>query len=330
VIRLMTFKKIAAAFTVAALESVASVVLAQGSEPWPTKLTTIVVGYPPGSGIDTTARFVADQLRQRTGQPFIVENRAGALGRIGATYVSKAKPDGHTALLHPASLVTYPYLFKDVSFNPVTDFAPVTTITKVYYVMVVNPALVPVNSVSELSAYIKAHPGALAYGSGAANPEIAASLYKKLAGLDIINVRYVGMPAAINDLLGGRIQFTFADSTLALAQVRGGKIRALGVAAVNRMATWPEVPTMVEAGLPGFEDFSSWMAVFFPANTPMAAREAFSKLLNSVMASDEAQAHLPRFAMDPFPGSPQKTQEFIASEYARYAGLIKAAGITPQ
>ena len=317
-------------FLIAALWGAAPIVRSQAIEPWPSRLTTIVVGYPAGSGIDTTARFVADQLRQRTGQPFIVENRAGALGRIGATYVSKAKPDGYTALLHPASLVTYPYLFKDVSFNPVTDFAPVTTITKVYYVLVVNPALVPVNTVSELTAYIKARPGALAYGSGAANPEIAATLFKNLAGFDAINVRYVGMPAAVNDLLGGRIQFTFADSTLALAQVRGGKIKALGVAAANRMATWPEVPTMVEAGLSGFEDFSSWMAVFFPANTPMAARESFSRLLNSVMAGDEARTHLPRFAMDPFPGSPEKTQEFVASEYARYAALIKAAGITPQ
>jgi tripartite-type tricarboxylate transporter receptor subunit TctC len=312
------------------LSIAAPLVFGQGNEPWPSRLTTIVVGYPVGSGIDTTARFVADQLRERTGQPFIVENRPGALGRIGATYVAKSKPDGYTVLLHPASLVTYPYLFKDVAFNPVADFAAVTTITKVYYVLIVDPSQVPVNSVSELTAYIKAHPGATAYGSGAANPEIAAALYKNLAGLDSINARYVGLPQALNDLLGGRIQFMFADSTLARAQVKGGKVRALAVAASNRMLTWPEVPTMEEAGVKGFEDFSSWMGVFFPAGTPMATRETFSKLLNGVMASKEAAEHLPTFAMDPFPGSPEKTQDFVASEYRRYAGLIKAAGITPQ
>jgi tripartite-type tricarboxylate transporter receptor subunit TctC len=309
---------------------VSQAALAQTGEAWPSRTTTIVVAYPPGSGIDTTARFVAEQLRQKTGQPFIVENRPGVLGRIGAGHVAKAKPDGYTALLHPASLVTYPYLFKDVGFDPVADFAAVTTITKVYYVLTVSPSHVPVNSVAELTAFIKARPGATAYGSGAANPEIANTMYKNLAGLDSVNVRYPGLPPALNDLLGGRTHFMFTDSTLAMAQAKGGKVRILGVAASNRMATWPEVPTMAEAGLTDFGDFSSWMAVFFPAGAPAAARQGFSKLLNSIMASEEARTHLPRFAMDPFPGDPETTQKFVAAEYRRYAGLMKASGITPQ
>jgi len=300
------------------------------AETWPSRTTTIVVGYPPGSGIDTTARFVADQLRQKTGQPFVIENRPGVLGRIGAGYVAKAKPDGYTALLHPASLVTYPYLFKDVGFDPVTDFAAVTTITKVYYVLTVSPSHVPVGSVGELTAYVRARPGATAYGSGAANPEIAGTMYKNLMGLDSVNARYPGLPPALNDLLAGRIQFMFTDSTLAMAQAKGGKVRVLAVAASNRMLTWPEVPTMVEAGIPDFGDFSSWMGVFFPAGAPMAARQSFSRLLNEIMASEEGKTHLPRFAMDPFPGGPEATQEFVATEYKRYAALMKASGITPQ
>lgn len=323
----MTFARLAAAIFSGWLLVFAWPAFAQE---WPSRLTTIVVGYPPGSGIDTTARFVAEQLRKRTGQSVIVENRAGAHGRIGASHVAKSKPDGYTALLHPASLVTYPYLFKEVDFHPVNDFAAVTTVTKVYYVLVVNPSHVPVSSVNELTAYIKARPGSMAFGSGAANPEIAGTLYRKMAGFDAENARYVGMPAAMNDLLAGRIQFMFADSTLAMAHVRGGKVRAIGVAAAKRMLTWPEVPTMVETGLSGFGDFSSWMAVFVPAGTPMPAREAFSKHLNAIMAAEEARVHLPRFAMDPFPGTPQSSQEFVASEFSRYADLMKATGITPQ
>ena len=303
---------------------------AQDADQWPSRTTSIVVGYPAGSGIDTTARFVAEQLRQKTGKSFIVENRPGVLGRTGAAYVAKAKPDGYTALLHPASLVTYPFLFKEVGFNPVDDLAAVTTITKVYYLLMVNPANVPANSVAELTAYIKAHPGTTAYGSGAANPEIAGAMYTRLAGLDSVKVRYPGLPPALNDLLGGRIQFMFADSTLAMAQAKGGKVRPLAVAANERMLTWPEVPTMAEAGVKGFEDLSSWMAVFFPAGTPMPIREHFSRLINEVMGSEEGKAQLPKFAMDPFPGAPQKTQDFVAAELKRYAVLMKSTGITPQ
>jgi tripartite-type tricarboxylate transporter receptor subunit TctC len=303
---------------------------ADDADQWPSRTTTIVVGYPAGSGMDTTARFVAEHLRQRTGKSFIVENRPGVLGRVGAAYVAKAKPDGYTVLLHPASLVTYPFLFKEVGFNPVEDLAAVTTITKVYYVLVVNSSHVPVNSVAELTAYIKAHPGATAYGSGAANPEIAGFLYGRLEGLDAVKVRYAGLPPAMNDLLAGRIQYMFADSTLAMAQVRGGRVRSLAVAANQRMLTWPEVPTMAEAGVKGFDDLSSWMAAFVPTGTSIAIRESLSKMLNAVMASDEGKAQLPKFAMDPFPGSPQKSQEFVASELRRYAVLTKSAGITPQ
>ena len=313
-----------------AILAFSSASFAQATDTWPSRPTTIVVGYPPGSGIDTTARFLAEQLRQRTGQAFVVENRPGVLGRIGAGYVAKAKPDGYTALLHPASIVTYPYLFKDVGFDPVSDFAAVTTITKVYYVLAVSPTHVPVNSVGELTAYLRARPGATAYGSGAANPEIAGTIYKNLAGLDSVNARYPGLPPGLNDLLAGRIQFMFLDSTLAMAQAKGGKVRVLAVAATNRMQTWPEVPTMVEAGIPEFGDLSSWMAVFFPAGTPTAIRETFSKLINSIMAGKEAQQLLPTFAMNPFPGNPQATQEFVTAEFRRYSGLMKASGITPQ
>jgi len=294
---------------------------------WPGDLTTIVVGYPPGSGMDTVARFLADQLNKKTGHPFVVENKAGALGRLGAGHVAKAKPDGSVMLLHPASLVLYPFLFKDVPFDPVKDVAAVTTVSKVYYVLIVNPAVVKADTVKELTAYIKNAPGKTAYGSGAANPEIAGGSYQMLAGLDSVNVRYTGVPAALTDLLGGRLHFMFADTSLAMPHIRRGTIKALAVAASNRMITEPEIPTMVEAGVGGFGDFSSWMGMFFPAGTPMPIRQKLSGLLNEIMATEEGKALLPRLGMEPFSSDPASTQAFIAHEFERYKKLTKELGI---
>jgi len=303
---------------------------AQNSPSWLTKTVTVVVGYTPGSGMDVLARFIADQLGRRTNQTFVVENRPGAFAMLSAGHVARAQPDGHTILVHTSAMAIYPHIFANVPYGSGTDFRSATTLGKSSAVLVVSPDSVQVNSVAELTAYIKARPGKTTSGSGNSTVEIATALYRKLAGLDTVNVRYQGVPQAFNDLLGGRIQYMFVDSLFAMPLVRAGKLRALGVATADRITFAPEVPTMVEAGVAGFEDLSGWQMVLLPPKTPLAIREDYAKVINAIMASDEGRAVLTRLGLEPFPSSPDAADAWFAKEIDKWGNLVKIAGIKPE
>ena len=302
------------------------------AQTWPSRPVTIVAGYPAGSGVDMLARFLAENLRQRTGQPFIVENRPGGFGIVAAQSVTRSAPDGYTILFVPVSIAVNVHLFKKLDFDPIRDFTPITTIASAGFVLLVNPSVVPVKSVAELTEYIKTRPGKLAYGSGTALGRVAAELYLSLAGLNglkVMSVPYKGTPPALNDLMAGRIHFLFVDSTVGTSQARAGKVKALAVTNPQRISAAPDIPTMAESGVPGY-DLVGWYAVFLPANAPGDIAQKLAKLCNASMTTEKASEFLRKTASDPYPGSPESLAKFLDSEIAKWGRLIKAAGIEPE
>jgi tripartite-type tricarboxylate transporter receptor subunit TctC len=297
---------------------------------WPARHVSMLVGYPAGSGIDTVARFLADGLRSRTGQAFIVENRSGVAGNIAAAAVSRAAPDGYTILFTPNSTHGInPSLYKTLGFDPIKDFQPVTTLLTLGFVLVVNPKVVPVNSVAELTSYVKARPNKLAYASGNATGRVAAELYRQLTGFEAVHVPYKGVPPAVNDLLGGQVHFAFIDATLGLPTARSGKLRALAVTNAKRISAAPELPTMAEAGVKGFE-LEGWFAIFLPAGAPKDIVQRVATLSNEVMTSDKGREVLRTLGADPLPGSPESLAKLVAAEIPRWRQVVKAAGVDPE
>jgi tripartite-type tricarboxylate transporter receptor subunit TctC len=290
----------------------------------------MLLGYPAGSGIDTVARFLAEGLRSRTGQAFLVENRPGAAGNIAAAAVARAAPDGNTILFTPNSTHGInPSLYKTLGFDPVKDFAPVTTVLSLGFVLVVNPKVVPVNSVAELTEYVKARPNKLAYASGNATGRVAAELYRQLTGIDAVHVPYKGVPPAVTDLLGGQVHFAFIDATLGMPTARSGKLRALAVTKARRISAAPELPTMAEAGVKGFE-LEGWFAVFLPAGAPPDVVQRLADLTNAIMTSDKGRELLVTLGADPLPGSPESLAKLVGTEIPRWRQVVKAAGIEPE
>ena len=300
------------------------------AQTWPAKPVTMVVGYPPGSGIDNVARFLAEGLRERTGQPWIVENKPGAVGNLAAQAVARAAPDGYTVLFTPnSSHGINPHMFKKPGFDPIKDFQPVTTILTLGFVLVVNPQTVPVNTVAELTAYIKARPGKLAFASGNATGRVTAEWYRQITGIDAVHVPYKGVPQAITDLLGGQVHFMFADATLGIPTARSGKLRALAVTNARRVSSAPDIPTMVEAGVRGYE-VESWFGVLFPAGTAMDTTRRLAELTNAVMGTDKSREFLTRLGAEALPGTPEGFAKIIAAEIAKWGPVVKAAGIAPE
>lgn len=235
---------------------------------YPARAVTFVVGYAAGTGIDTTARFYADRMREATGQPIVVVNKVGAFGNLAAAEVQRAAPDGYTVLVTPNSTITTNvFLMKKLPFDPARDFAPVAPIARWGFVLLVDPQKTPVASVAELSALMRAQPGKLNFGSGNFTGQAAGELYKIRAGLQAVHVPYKSVPAALTDLIGGRLDFVFADVVTGLPQVRAGRLRALAVTAPTRLPSAPDVPTMLEAGVPDYE-LVNWFAAFLPAGAP--------------------------------------------------------------
>ncbi len=301
------------------------------AQTWPSKPVTFVSGYSAGSGFDVFARFLADNLRERLGQPCLVEARPGAYGNIAAQYVARAAPDGYTVLLtanstHAANI----HLYKKLGFDPIKDFTPVTTILSQGFVLLVNPAVMPVNSVAELTQYIKARPGKLDYGASAITARIATELYLQIAGG--LNVNYVPYKAAVqafNDLMGGQIHFMFTGAGSGVPQARAGKLRALAVTNAQRTSAAPDIPTMAESGLPGYE-MRSWFAMFLPAGAPMAVAHKLAEQSNAVWASEKGRDFLRNLASDPFPGDPESLGRLVESEIPKWGRIIRGAHIEPQ
>jgi tripartite-type tricarboxylate transporter receptor subunit TctC len=298
---------------------------------FPAKPIRLVAPFPPGGPIDLLARLVGEKLQQRWGQPVIVENRPGAGGNIGIKAVADAAPDGYTLLVVPAGNITInATLMKDLPFNWERDFTAVTKIATAPNILAVNPA-VTAKSVPELIALARAQPGRLTYGSPGIGSglHLAGELFRREAGIDILHVPYKGTTQAMNDLMGGQLSMMFGAMPTLLPQVRAGKLRALAVTSAQRASAAPELPTIAEAGLAGF-DVSSWYGVMAPAATP---REVVSRLqaeIALIVALPEVKAGLEAQGLYPVANRPEAFAAQIRAETARWARVIREADIKPE
>jgi tripartite-type tricarboxylate transporter receptor subunit TctC len=298
------------------------------SQGYPNREIHLYVGYPVGTGADTLARYVAHKLNAKSGQPIIVENKAGANGSIAAQAAARAKPDGYTIILTGTnSHAIAPFLFKNLAFDPVKDFTPLTTIQKLAFGLAVNPQT-PVNSVAELTEYLRKK-GNTSYGSAATTSLAAGELYKAQQKLDVVRVDYKSTPDAVRDLNAGLIDFVFVDASFGLAQAREGKLRILAVTSGERISVAPEIPTMAESGLPGF-DLTPWWGSYGPANLPAPIADKLVGWLNEIVASDETKKFFNTTGAEPFYGNPKVLADLQVVELEKWGKIFKAANIKPE
>jgi len=294
---------------------------------YPEKPIRLVVGYPPGSSLDTIARLFDQKLAEALGKPIVVENAAGAAGSIAADRVAKAAPDGYTlGLMTEAQIVINPSLYK-LAYDPVKDFAPVSQVTASSNMLVVHNA-VPAKSVKELVALAKAQPSGLTFassGSGNAT-HMAAELFKSMAGVDIRHIPYKGGVAAIPDLLGGRVTMMFSPIALVLPMVREGKLRALAVTSLRRSSAVPELPTIAESGYPSFE-YTSWNGLLAPARTPATIVDKLHLETVKALALPDLRAKLADLGVERIGNSPDEFAAVIKSEIPKWVKVIKESGM---
>jgi tripartite-type tricarboxylate transporter receptor subunit TctC len=294
---------------------------------YPTKPIRLIVPWPPGGGTDVFARVIGQKLSERVGYTVVIDNRPGASGNIGAEIVAKSPPDGYTIMLATITLATNPSMYKSLSFDPLKDFAPITLVAGVPHVLVVSPSL-PVNSVKDLIALAKAEPGKLNYASaGSGSPfHLAAELFKSMTGTTIVHVPYQGGGPAITAVIGGQVQLTFGNLLAVLPLVKSGKLKALGITSAKRSSAAPELPTIAEEGVRGY-DFSSWFGFFAPAGTPKATVAKLNQEIVSILETPEMKQRLTQDGADVVASSAQEFGTYLASETKKWAQVIKQAGI---
>ena len=299
------------------------------AQPYPSKPITIVVPFGAGSGTDSIARIIGQYLQNALNQSVVIENKVGASGVLAATYVARAAPDGYTLLMATNSTHSAnPHLFKSLSYDPVKDFAPVARAGSYVFMLVVNPA-VPARTLPDLVAYAKANPGKLTYASGNTTGIVAGETLKSKAGIDVLHIPYKSTPPAINDLLGGRVSMMFIDLAPGLEHVRAGTMRALAVTTRERSALLPDLPSLSEAGIPGY-DVTSYAALFAPAGTPKEIVDRLNAEVQKIIANPDAKARIAVTGFDAFSGPPETLAAFVQSELVNWGKLIKDAGIEPQ
>jgi len=306
----------------AALFALAGVAVAQGA--YPVRPVTLVVPFPPGGGTDTGARIVAQKLGAKWGQTVIVENKGGAAGMIGADMVAKAKADGYTLLMgNIGTQAINPSLYPKMPYDAATAFVPITLVAELPLAMMVNPA-VPAKTAREFIALAKSEPGKLSYSSSGAGgaPHLAAEMFKEATGTFIVHVPYRGGGPAIGDLLAGHVQLSFMTVLEASGQIKAGKLRALAVTGSQRVPALPEVPTLAEAALPGFNSIS-WIGVLAPAGTPKEIVDKVASDVREVLASDDVKLKLIELGAVPAGTTPAQFQALIASDRKRYEQVIK-------
>jgi len=286
--------------------------------------------YAPGSGADIIVRFYSDRLSKLSGKPVIVENRVGANGALATDALAKSKPDGHTILITPASstIASAPYLFKNLPFDTERDFAAVTTIASLSFVIMVDAAR-PISSIDELVAHLKGRPNNGFYGTTNNTGVIAAELFKTKVGLTTTYVPYKQNAQALTDLLLGQVDFLTFDATWAASQAKGGKIKILAATATKRSVALPEVPTLTELGYGG-NDVSPWWGVVVAAGTPKPVVDKLAAWFNQITAAEDTKQFLANAAFDPFPGSPEQMQALLKSDAVRWKRYVELAKIQPQ
>ena len=306
--------------------ALAAAALCGAAQAYPTKPVTIVVPFAPGGAADTMARQLAERLNKRLGQPVIVENKPGAGTMIASEYVAKAAPDGHTVLLAASSLGIAPALYSKVNYDPVKDFVPISQVASVVHVLEVHPS-VPVKSVAELIAWLKANPGKANYGSVGAgtSTHLESELFNTMAGVRMTHVPYKGSAPALMDLVGGNLQVMFDAWASSGPFVKDGKTRLLAVTTAQRSKILPDVPTVAESGLPGYEAMP-WLGFVAPAGTPAAAVNRFHAELTEVLKEPEVQERFRNLGLDIIGNTPEQFAEFIKKDIVKWAKVVKDSG----
>jgi tripartite-type tricarboxylate transporter receptor subunit TctC len=296
---------------------------------YPEKPIVFVVPFAAGSATDTLARVLGQEVTVESKQRVVVDDKPGASGMLGAQAVAKAAPDGYTAFIttnttHAANQ----HLYKQLPYDAVADFAPVAGLAKGYQIMVVNPHL-PAKRVADVVALAKKSPGKLTFGEGSSSARVAVELFQQLTGTKLVHVPYKSNPLAITDLLGGHIDMMIVDMPTGLPQVQAGKLTALAVTSTQRSTQAPELPTMNEAGVKGYE-MTYWFAAYVPAKTPAPVVKRLNELLVKAVSSETAKAFFAKSGLVPFPTSPEELAKFQAAETQKWGRIIKAAGIQPE
>ena len=296
------------------------------AQSWPSKPVQLVVPAAAGGTVDILSRALSARLADGLGQPVIVENRPGAGTNVGMEAVVRAAPDGHTLLVGGVPVATNKVLYSKLAFDPTTDLVPVTLLVTSSNVLVVNPAL-PVGSVKELIDYARARPGELNFGSPAtgSTPHLAGELFNHLAGVRMVHVPYKGAAQGLNDLIGGRLQLSFDNIPPAVPHVRAGKLRALAVTARNRHAAFPELPTVAEAGVPGF-DVSAWFGLLVRAGTPAETVRRLEAEAAKALRAPDVRERLTQLGFEIDGRGAADYAAFIRSETERWTPIIRAIG----
>ncbi len=294
---------------------------------WPTKPLRVIVNFPPGGAADQLARAIGQPLSEALGQPVVIENRAGANGNIGGEAVAKAPNDGYTLLMSSGGMVSVnPHLYAKMAFDPTKDLIPVAAAARVLVFLEVKPSL-PVNNVKEFLAYMKANPGKLSFGSpgNGSSPHLAAEMMKAQTGMYAVHVPYRGAAPAMQDLLGGQLDFMF-DPGIGLQQVKSGKLKLLAVGSSKRSPLFPDVPTLAESGLQGF-DADSWFGFYAPAGTPPDVVSRLNREINKALGTQAVKDRISAIGGIPAPMSPSDFNLRASIDSARFGALIKARGI---
>lgn len=308
---------------------VPSAMAQNAAAPYPNKAVRMVVPFPPGGGNDILARTLGQRLSEVTGQQFVIDNRGGAGGALGATIAATANPDGYTLFLGSVgNLAQTPALKSDLPYNPVRDFAPAALVAVSSFMLASNPS-VPAKTVQELITLAKASPGKLTYASAGAGSSLhmAGELFKFATGTDLLHVPYKGSGPAMTDLISGRVQLVFSTMPPVLPQVKQGKLRAIAVTTLKRAAAAPDVPTIAESGVKGF-NVSNWQGVLAPAKTPAPLVKKMNQDIIAALKLPGMTEALAVQGLEPAGGTPEEFGALIKTEIAKYTQVVKAAKIT--
>lgn len=303
--------------------------LAAHADTYPSKPITIIVPFGPGSATDTITRVVAQHLGAALKQSVVIEDRPGANGALAALYVARSAPDGYTLFMstnspHSAA----PFLMKHIGYDPVKDFSAITRMGSYTLMLCIHPSI-PAKSVKELIEYAKANPGKLSFASGNTSGVVAGETLKRWAEIDMLHVPYKNTPTALNDVLAGRVSMMFADLTTGLPHVKTGALRALASTRLKRSALIPELPTLDEAGVKGF-DMDSWAGIFAPAGTPADIVTLLNTELRKIIDSPEVKSNLANAGFEAFSSSPAELATFVQVQLDKWGKMVKDAGIQPE
>jgi tripartite-type tricarboxylate transporter receptor subunit TctC len=301
--------------------------LAHAQAAYPNKPIKLIVPFPAGGGGDTLARLVMLRAARELGQPIVIENMGGAGGNVGSAFAARQPADGYTILYGTnGTHAINQAIYKNLGFNPVKDFEPVSQLTRIAAMVVVRPGL-NVNSMPELTKLLKANPGKYTFGSAGngTTSHLAGEIYKSRAGVSIVHIPYRGGGQAMTDLVGGQVDMMIDVMPNTAPQAKGGRIKPLAVTTATRVPTWPEIPTIAESGLPGF-DVSAWDAIFAPAGTPRPIVNRLNEAIHKALADPELKAQLQSRGAEAAPGTPEELARFITTNVVLWGDAVKRSG----